>query len=127
MAAKRILIVDDEQDILDFVSDAFSGVAGYTAECAHDGLEALAAARQYCPDLLILDIQLPKLNGFQVCRSLRVDSVLHRIKILMISGDVMEWDRTEAMLVGANDFLAKPFNPAVLLEKAEELMASQDA
>ncbi len=127
MKAKKILIVDDEEDILDLVSDAFDAIEGYSSTHARDGLEALAAAREHNPDLMILDIQLPKLDGYQVCKLLKLDAVLSRIKVLMISGIVQNWDKTEALLVGADGYLAKPFSLEALVAKTEELIGSEGA
>ena len=122
MAVKKILIVDDEEDIRRLVSEALKRNEGYSISIAQDGLQALAAAHEQKPDLVILDIRLPQIDGSQVCRLLRFDATLSHIKILMITGDAQNWDTQEALLVGADAYLPKPFSVSALVKKVGELL-----
>jgi DNA-binding response OmpR family regulator len=101
-----ILLVDDEEEILQFVQDALDD-AGYTVLTAEDGMSALEIARHEHIDLVLLDIGLPRLDGFSVCRILRED--LH-IPILLISARQSDVDKVQGFGMGADDYIMKPFS-----------------
>jgi DNA-binding response OmpR family regulator len=119
--AKKILIVEDEEDILEFLSMVFR-LDGYEVLRARDGEEALSIARANNNDIILLDIQLPKLNGYEVCQSVKSDPTISSTKVLMMSGITQNLDRTKAQKVGADDFIAKPFSTLALSEKVEALL-----
>lgn len=111
----RILLVEDEKHILQFVRDALED-AGYTVLSAEDGLNALKLARQEQIDLVLLDIGLPGLDGFSVCRVLRED--LH-IPILIVSARQSDADKVQGFGVGADDYIMKPFSIRELLARVQ--------
>ena len=105
--SSRILIVDDEPQIAR-VLRGYLERAGYSTSTAHDGLEALRMARQNRPDLIILDLMLPGMDGSDVCRTLRRDS---DVPIIMLTARVEETDRIVGLELGADDYVTKPFSP----------------
>ncbi len=104
----RILVVDDEEEILKSLKLTLEG---YGHEClfSSDGLDALEKARKWNPDLIILDIMLPGLDGFQVSRYLKFDSKFQHIPIVMLTAKSDEKDKARGYDVGTNEFLTKPF------------------
>ena len=123
---KKILVVEDEEDILELISEEFGNLDGYRILCARDGEEALTMAREYSPDIIILDIQLPKRNGYEVCRLIKSDPATSTsdTRILMISGMSQNSDRYKALEAGADEYIVKPFSLVALVEKVEELLRS---
>lgn len=121
---KKILIVEDEENILELLSAIFGDLGDYRIHCARDGEEALRIARLDNPDIILLDILLPKINGHEVCKSVKSDPAMSHTKILMLSGMAQNSDRRKAQEVGADAFIAKPFNSIALVEKVEELLRS---
>jgi len=119
---KKILIVEDEEDVLELLSEIFSELEDYRVLCARDGEEALRIARLDNPDIILLDIQLPKMNGHEVCKSLKSDPAMSHIKVLMLSGMAQNSNRQKAHEAGADAYIAKPFSSIALLEKVEELL-----
>jgi len=113
---KRILVVDDELSILKFLRSNLED-RGYTAICATNGEEALHIIERELPDLIILDVMMPKMDGFEVCRQLREWS---QIPIIMLSARGDEKDKVKCLDLGADDYIVKPFG-------ANELMARVSA
>ena len=122
MAEKRILVVDDEAQLVEMVVMRLEA-SGYEVITAHDGQEGLDKARQENPNLIILDLMLPKLDGYKVCRMLKFDEKYKNIPIILFSARAQEQDRQLGMQVGADAYITKPFEPKVLLEKIEELIS----
>ncbi|MFB0509273.1 MAG: response regulator transcription factor [bacterium] len=120
---KRILIVDDEKDILLLVQKILES-AGYDVVTAGDGAEALEKARKVSPDLIVLDLMLPGIDGYQVCGILKYDRMYMKIPILILSARTQIKDYELAMKVGASGYLTKPFEPESLLAKIKELLNS---
>jgi len=116
MAAK-IMLADDEELIRILVS-ATLGIDGslYIME-ATDGEQALEMARREQPDLLLLDIRMPKWDGFQVCRALKQDPLTAHIKVVMLTAMAQEQDKRRGKEAGADDYITKPFSPTQLLDK----------
>ena len=106
MGAKKILVVDDEKLIVDSLRYSLRK-EGYDVVVAHDGLEAIALARQEQPDLLVLDLMLPGIDGLEVCRTIRQESML---PIIMLTARSEEMDRVIGLEIGADDYLVKPFS-----------------
>ena len=121
---KRVLIVEDEENILELLSAIFEDLGDYRILCARNGADALRIARTDNPDIIMLDIRLPKLNGYEVCKSVKSNSAMSHIKVLMISGMAQNSDRQKAQEAGADGYITKPFSPIELVEKVEELLGS---
>jgi len=117
----KILVVDDEEDIVTALSIRLKAM-GYEVIVAYDGMSALAKAREENPGLILLDIMLPKLDGYKVCRILKFDEKYRHIPIIMITAKVSESDIKMGSEVGANAYIIKPFNPAELIGKIKEFM-----
>jgi DNA-binding response OmpR family regulator len=118
---KKILIVDDEKQIarmLKIRMEAF----GYEADTAHDGIEGLAKAQQYKPDLIILDVMMPKMDGFEVCRKLKENPVFRSTPVIMLSVKAEEKANDLGAIAGADDYMPKPFEPEILMEKIKKLL-----
>jgi DNA-binding response OmpR family regulator len=99
------------------------GKEGYEVISATNGLTGLRVAQEEVPDLLILDVMLPGLDGFEVCHRLRSDVKTERLPILMMSAKGQDEDRTTGLKVGASDFLSKPVDRAVLLDRIQTLLS----
>jgi len=112
--AKKILIVDDEPNLVKILESRLK-VNGYDVISAYDGQQGLDKVRQEKPDLVILDLMLPQLHGYEVCRQLRADSVHRDIPIVMLTASGKAGDIQEGINQGANAYIAKPFKPEALL------------
>jgi DNA-binding response OmpR family regulator len=119
----RILLVDDEPDLVQMVSVRLKA-AGYEISTAYDGQEALEKVKESRPDLMILDLMLPKLDGYKVCRLLKLDERTRGIPILIFTARAQVEDVTLATECGADAYLTKPFEAKVLLGKLQELLAA---
>lgn len=118
----RIMIVDDEPDILDLVTMTIGDRAEIVR--AVDGLQAIERLVRYQPDVLVLDVMIPKMSGFQLTQSLRTNRAFARLPILVCSAKSSDKDIQFAQRMGANDFLPKPFTPEQLEEKLRALMSA---
>ena len=121
---KKMLIVEDEEDILELLSAIFGVLEDYEILCARDGTEALRLVRTDNPDIILLDIRLPRLNGYQVCKSVKSDPTMSHTKVLMLSSSAQNSDRQKAQEVGADGYIAKPFISIELLEAVDRLLRS---
>ena len=121
---KKILIAEDEEDILELLSAIFGDLGDYEILWARDGEETIRIARVDNPDIILLDIQLPKLNGYEVCKLVKSDPTMSRTKVLMISGMAQNSDWRKAQEAGADGYIIKPFSSIELVEKVEELLGS---
>lgn len=126
MASEKILIVDDEIDLVETLSFRFEA-AGYKVMAAHDGLEGLSVARAEKPDLIILDVMMPKMDGYQVCRLLKFDQNMKNTPIIMLTARGQEQDKQIGGQVGADLYMTKPFDSKILLTKVEELLAKKNS
>lgn len=111
---KKILVVEDELDMLMAIKLRLE-TSGYEVITATDGLEGLNKARRFKPDLIILDIMLPKMNGFKVARFLKFDEVYKKIPIVMLTALSSEQDRNIGAETGGDAYITKPFEPEQLL------------
>ena len=118
---KKILIVDDEEDIAFSLARRLTA-SGYEVICAEDGVEGLRRAQTDNPDLILLDLMLPKMDGFKVCRLLKFDERYKRIPIIMVSARSQEEDVTQGKETGAECYITKPFDSAALMDKIAELL-----
>jgi excisionase family DNA binding protein len=119
---KKLLIVDDDQDLVDLMSDAFQRDGRFELRTANNGFDAGMQVKEFRPDIVVLDVMLPDLNGKLVCQHVRSDRSLDSVKILCISGMVEPSKVTELKESGANDFLQKPFTTDTLLERVCDLI-----
>lgn len=116
-----VLIVDDEPSIVETVRFALEQ-AGYTCFVAYDGEEAMQVIRTENPALILLDIMLPKLNGFQVCRLLKFDERYRQIPVIMLTARAQERDRLLGKETGADAYVTKPFDLPELLRVVERYL-----
>lgn len=121
MPGKTILIADDEPYLIRSLSFVLKK-EGYLVETAMDGLEALEKIRRLNPYLVFLDIQLPKMDGFEVCRQIRADPGLRETYIIMLTAKGQDLDRQRGLAVGANEYLTKPFSPKELIKHLQSLL-----
>ncbi|MBI3288120.1 MAG: response regulator [Elusimicrobia bacterium] len=123
MKPLRILIVEDEPEIAENLT-ALLSVKGHRVTISLEGSDAIAKARKEPFDLILLDVMLPRMSGFEVCRFLRADPKTVRTKIIMVTGLGRIGDVEEAFRVGADDYLIKPFDSTRLFKKIEKVLAS---
>jgi DNA-binding response OmpR family regulator len=121
MDKKRILVVDDEVDLVEMLIVRLEA-NDYEVLVAYDGQEGLDKARTLKPDLIILDIMLPKLDGYKVCRMLKFDEKYKQIPIILFTARAQESDVKLGEEVGADAYVAKPFEQNILLKKIAELI-----
>lgn len=119
---KKILIVDDEPYIRELVSTTLKGDEYKILE-AGDGEEALQIARNEMPDLILLDIRMPKKDGLEVCRELKSDPKTSSLYIVILTAYGQEVEKERGREAGADGYFVKPFSPIALLKKVEELLA----
>jgi DNA-binding response OmpR family regulator len=118
----KILVVDDEPEAVELVEFNLKQ-SGYAVTTAADGAEALKKARAQIPDLIVLDVMLPEMDGFEICKTLRLDPATARIPILMLTAKAAEIDRVLGLELGADDYLTKPFSPRELLLRIKKIIA----
>ena len=118
MNSKKILIVDDEVDLVETVRFPLE-MEGYHVLVSYNGEDALNQARKEKPDLILLDLMLPKLDGYKVCRLLKFDDRYKHIPILMLTAKTQEKDKALGMETGANEYITKPFEIDHLLKKVK--------
>src|SRR5882757_5468364 len=118
---RKVLLVDDEPDLVDTVHKALQEDGRFEVRIASNGFDAGMMVKEYRPDLIILDVMLPDINGKEVCQRVRADTTLEDVRILCISGMIEEDKIAELKLAGADDFLHKPFD----LEELIDRMCSQ--
>src|SRR5258708_27613446 len=117
----KILIVDDEPDVVQLV-DYNLRAADYEVVAAADGVDALKKARSLTPNLIILDLMLPGLDGLEVCKLLRRDQSTASIPIIMLTAKAAEMDRVLGLELGADDYVTKPFSPRELVLRVKRLL-----
>lgn len=117
----KILIVDDEKDILEFVSYNLSK-EGFQVETANNGLEGIEMAKKACPNLILLDIMMPQMDGIEVCRSLRALPQFNQTMITFLTARGEDFTQISALEAGGDDFIAKPIRPRVLVSRIKALL-----
>ena len=118
---KRILIIEDDRDIVELVRYNLAN-EGYQITAALDGSTGLAALRKSPPDLLLLDLMLPRISGLEICCEIRRDETLNRLPILMLTARGDEADRVVGLEMGADDYVTKPFSPRELAARVKALL-----
>jgi len=116
MKTKKILVVDDEVDLVETVRFSLE-MEGFQVLVSYNGEDALNQARKENPDLILLDIMLPKLDGYKVCRLLKFDERYKHIPILMLTAKTQAKDKQTGMETGADEYITKPFDIDQLMEK----------
>lgn len=117
--SQKILVVDDEQSIVTLLKYNLE-TAGYIVEVAYDGEEALQKVNAVQPDLVVLDVMLPKLDGIEVCKTIRSDKNL--VPILMLTAKDDEFDRVLGLELGADDYMTKPFSPREVVARVKAIL-----
>lgn len=121
MDKKRILLIDDEKDLVEIVTFRLES-NGYEVISADDGQQGLEKAKKEKPDLIVLDLMLPKMDGYTVCGLLKKDLRYAKIPIIMFTARAQESDVKLGEELGAQAYITKPFDPKALLSKIEELL-----
>ena len=125
-AKPRVLVVDDEDDLLELVRYNLAK-DGYDVECVGSGEQALQSARTNPPDLVVLDLMLPAVDGLEVCRRLKTDPKTRDILIVMLTAKGEEADMVAGLERGADDYIAKPFSPRVLSARVRALLRRDES
>jgi two-component system alkaline phosphatase synthesis response regulator PhoP len=121
MAKGKILVVDDEIYIV-HILDFSLGMEGYSVVTALDGEQALEKARTEKPDLIVLDIMMPKLDGYETCKRLKADDATKAIPVILLSAKGRNVDQKVGFEVGADDYITKPFSPRKLVERINAIL-----
>jgi DNA-binding response OmpR family regulator len=118
MAGKKVLVVDDDVKTVELVR-LYLNRDGYQVLTAYDGIEALHLARESCPDLIVLDLMLPDIDGLEVCRTLRHES---DVPIIMLTARTTDQDKLTGLDLGADDYVTKPFSPKELAARVRAVL-----
>ena len=121
MTGGRVLVVEDDPDIAELVAHHL-GRAGYQTEIVGTGAEVLPRVRRGPPDLVVLDLMLPGLNGLEICRLMRADPRVAAVPILMLTARAEEGDRVTGLDLGADDYVTKPFSPRELVARVRAIL-----
>src|SRR5579884_544517 len=119
--AKKILVVDDESDVTELVAYHLKA-KGFQVETVNDPNSSIGLARSFLPDLVILDVMMPDLNGIQICRMLRADPKLKRVPVVFLTAKAEEADRIAGLETGADDYLSKPFSTKELVLRIQSIL-----
>lgn len=123
MADDLILVVDDEENIQD-IARMYLEQEGYKVEGVSDGIEAIQSTHQCQPELIVLDIMLPRMDGFEVCKTIRAEN--NQVPIIMLTARDDDIDKILGLEIGADDYLTKPFNPRELVARVKAVLRRQD-
>ncbi|MEA3493068.1 MAG: response regulator [Candidatus Margulisiibacteriota bacterium] len=122
---KMVLVVDDEPDVNSLLALLLKS-QGYQVISAVDGQQGLEMARKENPDLILLDIMLPKLDGYKIARMLKFDEQFRHIPIIMLTAKIQDKDRDTGLEMGANEYITKPFDTKIVLAKIKEMLAKEE-
>ncbi len=117
---KDVLIIEDDLNIAR--AEQLILQKKYTVHLAKDGVEGIEKARKVKPSLILLDVMMPKMDGFTVCRNIRLDSTLKNTKIIMVTAKNEEMDEAKGMELGADDYIMKPFEPEELMHVIDQVL-----
>jgi DNA-binding response OmpR family regulator len=123
----KILSVDDEPIVYRIIEATLAVDTRFTLVAASDGDQAVVQAQLEKPDIVLLDVDLPGRNGFEVCKAIKEDPATSGAVVVMLTAMAQPADRQKGIDAGADDYLPKPFSPAVLLDKLDEIAAQMDA
>ncbi|MCX6938004.1 MAG: response regulator transcription factor [Verrucomicrobia bacterium] len=119
--AKKILVVDDETDVTELLAYTLKA-KGFMVETVNDPNRSIGVARTFLPDLVILDVMMPDLNGIQICRMLRADPKLRKVPVVFLTAKAEESDRIQGLETGADDYLCKPFSTKELVLRVQTIL-----
>ena len=119
--AERVLVVDDDRDIARFVEVNLT-LEGYDVHVEHDGESAVATAVRLQPDLILLDVMMPRMDGYEVCKRLRHDPRTTNASIIMLTAKTLSADKVLGLTAGADDYIGKPFDPPELLARVQSAL-----
>ena len=122
---KTILIVDDEEYIVTSLEYVMKS-AGYEVVVSYDGEQAIDKVKETAPDLLILDVMMPKLDGFEVCEKIRANPLWESIRIIMLTAKGRDSERDKGISLGADAYMTKPFSTRDILKRVTELLGDTD-
>lgn len=125
--SKKILVADDEPDVLFMTAFSLRTVGGFEVIEARNGLEAVEKAQQSHPDLIVLDIKMPRMNGYEACRKLKEIPELRDVPVIFLSAKGQRQEIEEGISAGAADYILKPFAPEELIAKVRKLLMQQRA
>lgn len=118
---KKILVVEDTEDNRQILRDLL-GMAGYDLVEAHDGAEGVAKAAECRPDLILMDIQMPVMDGYEATRRIKADPALKAIPIIAVTSYALSGDEAKARAAGCDDYIAKPYSPRQMLAKVRGIV-----
>jgi two-component system alkaline phosphatase synthesis response regulator PhoP len=121
MSKGKILVVDDENYIL-HILDFSLGAEGYEVITAEDGEAAVRKAKEQRPDLIVLDVMMPKMDGFEACRMIKRDPDLSTTPVILLSAKARDIDQKQGYEAGADDYITKPFSPGRLVDRVQGLL-----
>jgi len=119
--SKKILVVEDTEDNRQILRDLLTA-AGYDMIEAHDGVEGVAKAREHRPDLILMDIQMPVMDGYEATRRIKADPALKAIPVVAVTSYALSGDEDKARAAGCDGYVAKPFSPRQMLAKVREIL-----
>ncbi|MDH3596214.1 MAG: response regulator [Rhodospirillales bacterium] len=122
---RSVLVVEDEPNIVDSLSFLMKQ-AGYGVQVARDGDAALRVMESRVPDLVLLDVMLPRRDGYDVCRAIRANPAWDGVKIIMLTAKGRELDRRKGLELGADDYVTKPFSTREIVERARKLLEAAE-
>src|SRR5882757_678574 len=118
---RKILVVDDEPDVTELLAYHLKA-KGFLVETVNNPNSSVGLARTFLPDLVILDVMMPELNGIQICRMLRADPKLKRVPVIFLTAKAEEHDRIQGLKNGADDYICKPFSTKELLLRVQSIL-----
>ncbi len=121
MSQKKILIADDNENIREALTYLLED-EGYSLSMAKDGAETLAKVREVHPDILFLDIMMPEINGYDVCRTIKNDPELRYIYVIMLTAKGQAAEQERGRAAGADEYIVKPFSPMEILAKIKNIL-----
>jgi len=124
--SQKVLIVDDETNIV-ISLEFLIAQAGYDLRIAHNGQEAMEQVAAFEPDLILLDVMMPHINGFEVCRRVRENPAWQRIKIIMLTAKGREVEVTKGLALGADAYVTKPFSTKELLAQVRDILRNNES
>jgi len=124
---RKVLIVDDDEELVELLVDTFQRDGRFDIKTANNGFDAGMLVKEFRPDLVVLDVMLPDINGKEVCQRVRSDSTLETVKIICISGMIEQDKIADLRASGANDFMHKPFTVDKLLDRCCDLLEIERA
>ena len=124
---RKLLIVDDDQDLVDLMVDVFKADGRFEIKTANNGFDAGMLVKEFRPDLVVLDVMLPDINGREVCQRVRMDPTMEMVKIICISGMIEADKSADLRAAGANDFMNKPFQVEKLVERCCQMLEMETA